>query len=165
MQGPISNPPLDPITYLLDPFDTDNETKTRDIHFSTYPKSSLINDNQKTSELTIRENEEGQKCNNATGSYNQVYVDPLLSRQHQNKESDSLEQRVDALIKKQELIQNRRSLVNDHYVPNTLKHEHSVQIDHNGYEMTLMPIGKNIEDAINHPPIKIMNWKNTPLSQ
>ena len=28
MQGPISNPPLDPTTYLLDPFDTDNETKT-----------------------------------------------------------------------------------------------------------------------------------------
>ena len=43
MQSPISNPPLDPSTYLSDPFDIDNETKTKEVHLSAYPKSSLIN--------------------------------------------------------------------------------------------------------------------------
>ena len=104
MLGPINNPPLDATTSLLNPFDTDNETKMKEVYFSAYPKSSLIIENQKTSELTSRENEESQKCNNATDSCNQVYVDALLSRQLQNEEFNSLEHRVDALIKRWELI-------------------------------------------------------------
>ena len=63
---------------------------------------------RETSELSGRENEDTQNCKNATSSYNQVYVDALLSRQLQDEESNFLEQRVDALIKKRELIQNRR---------------------------------------------------------
>ena len=58
MQGPISNQPLDTTTYLLDPFDTDNETRMKEVYFSACPRSSLINENQKTIELTSRENEE-----------------------------------------------------------------------------------------------------------
>ena len=133
MQGPISNPPLiQPLTswtllILI------MKLKLKKVHFSAYPKSSPINENQKTSELTSRENEESQKYNNATGSYDQVYVDTPLSRQLQNEESNSLEQRVDVLIKKGELIQNRRSSVNGHYVLNLCKYEHSMQIDLNGY--------------------------------
>ena len=85
MQGSVSNPPLDPTTYLLDPFNTDNKTKMKEVHFSAYPKLSVISENQKTSMLTSRENEESWKCDNATGSYNQVYGDALLSRQLQTK--------------------------------------------------------------------------------
>ena len=129
MQGPISNPPLHPSRYLFDPFDTDNETKAREVYFSAYSMLSLINKYQKTSKLSCRKNKESQKCNNVTGSYYQVYVDALLSRQLQNKECSSLEQRVDALIKKRELIQNRRSWVNGHLVLKLCEHEHSMQID------------------------------------
>ena len=122
----------------MDPFDIDNETNTKEVHFSAYTNLSLINENQKTHELTSRQKEESQKCNNDTGSYSQVYVDALLSRQLQNEESNSLsrqlqneeskslEQRVDVLIKKRELIQNRKSSVNGHYLLNPHKHEHSV---------------------------------------
>ena len=41
MQGPISNPSLDLSTHLSYPFDIDNETKAKEVHFSAYPKSSL----------------------------------------------------------------------------------------------------------------------------
>ena len=64
-----------------------------------------------------------------------MYVDTLLSRQHQNEKSTSFEQRVDALIKKRELIQNRRSSVNGHYMLNLHEHEHSMQIDPYGYDL------------------------------
>ena len=100
MQGPLSSPPLYPGTYLSDPFDIDNETKAKEVHLSAYPKSSLSNESQKTSKLSGRQNEESQKCDNATGSYNLVYMDDLLSRQFQNKEFNSLEQRVYVLNKK-----------------------------------------------------------------
>ena len=61
-------------------------------------------------------------------------MDALLSRQLQNEESNSLEQKVDVLIKKRELIQNRRSSVNGLYVLNLHEPEHSMQIDPNGYD-------------------------------
>ena len=52
-------------------------------------------------------------------------MDALLNRQLQNEYSNLLEQRVDVLIKKRELIQNRRSSVNGRYALNPCKHEHS----------------------------------------
>ena len=59
MQGPLINAPLNPSTYLLsDPFDTANETKTTEVQFCAYPKSSLINENQRANELPGRGNEE-----------------------------------------------------------------------------------------------------------
>ena len=60
-------------------------------------------------------------------------MDILLSRQLQNEGSNSLEHGIDALIKKRELIQNRKSSFNSHYVLNPQEHEQSVQID-KGYE-------------------------------
>ena len=70
MQDPMIDASLNPGTYLPDPFDIANETKTKEVHFSAYPKSSLINKNQRTSELYGRENEESWNCDNATSSYN-----------------------------------------------------------------------------------------------
>ena len=55
MQGPIINVPLNPRTYLSDPFDIANETKNIEVQLCVYPKSSLINENQKASELPGRE--------------------------------------------------------------------------------------------------------------
>ena len=130
----MSNAPLNASTYLSDPFDIDNETKTKEVYFNAYPKSSLINENQRSSKMFGRENEESQNCGNTTRSYNQVYADTLLSRQLQNEESNSLEQRVDMLIKKRELIQNRKSSFNSHYVLNPHEDEHSMWIDPNGYD-------------------------------
>ena len=104
MQGPVLDASLNPSTYLSDLFDIANEINTKEAHFSAYPKSSLINENQRPSRLSGRENKESLNCSNATNSYNQVYVDTLLSRQLQSEESNSLEQRVDVLIKKRELI-------------------------------------------------------------
>ena len=94
------NAPLNPSTYLSDPFDIANETKTKEVQFSAYPKLSLFNEHERPSELSGRENKESWKYNNTNSSYNQVYADGLLSRQLQNEESNSLEQRVDVLIKK-----------------------------------------------------------------
>ena len=39
-----------------------------------------------------------QNCDEAIGSYNQIYADALLNKNIQDEESNSLEQRVDALI-------------------------------------------------------------------
>ena len=47
-----------------------------------------------------RQNEEIWNCNEAISSYNQMYADTLRSRQLQDEESNSLEQRADALIQK-----------------------------------------------------------------
>ena len=101
---------------------------------SVFPKLSLINKNQGTSKLLGKENEESQKCGNATSSYNQVYADAILSRQLQNEESNSLEQRADVPIKKRELIQNRKASFNSHYGLNTHEHEQLMQINPNGYD-------------------------------
>ena len=100
----MSNAYLNQSTYLPDPFNIANETKAKGVHFRTYPKSSLINENQRTSKLSGRENEESQNCDNATSSYNQVYTDALLSKEIQNEESSSLQKRTDVLIMKRELI-------------------------------------------------------------
>ena len=54
----------------------------------------------KTRESVSYLNEESWNCNKAISSYNQMYAETLLSRQFQDEESNSLEQRVDALIKK-----------------------------------------------------------------
>ena len=89
MQGHMINASLNPSTYLTDPFNIANETKIREVHFSAYPKSSLINENQRTSKIFGRENEESQNCDIATSTYHQVYADALLSRQLQNEESNS----------------------------------------------------------------------------
>ena len=79
-QGPMSNSPLNPTRYLSDPFDIANETKTKEVHFSAYPKPSLISKNHRTSELSGRENEERLNCDNATSSYNQVYAELIQNR-------------------------------------------------------------------------------------
>ena len=99
-QGQSINTPLDLSTHLTDPFDTASETKTVEVKFCAYPKSSLINENQRVSRLPDRENEKSWNSDKALGSYNQMYADALLSRQLQDEESNYLEQRVDALIKK-----------------------------------------------------------------
>ena len=143
MQGLMIDAPLNPSTYLPDPFDSANKTKTKEVHFSAYPKSPLINTNQRISKLSGRQNEESWNSNNATSSYNQVYVDALLSRQLQNEESNTLEQRIDALIKKRELIQNRKASFNSHYELSPQEHEQSIQIDPSGYDHDTT-IGKNI---------------------
>ena len=52
----------------------------------------------RVSGLSGRENEDNLNCDEAISSYNQVYADPLLSRHLQDEESNSLEQRVDALV-------------------------------------------------------------------
>ena len=80
MQGPSINAHLNPSTYLSDPFHTAKETKTTEVQFSAYPKSSLINENQRANKLPGRENEKSWKYNDTTSSYNQVYTDALLSR-------------------------------------------------------------------------------------
>ena len=46
MQGQSINIPLDLSTHLPDPFDNANETKTAEVKFCAYPKSSLGNENQ-----------------------------------------------------------------------------------------------------------------------
>ena len=99
MQGQSINTPLNPSTHLTDPFDNANKTKTAEVKFCAYLKSSLIYE-IRVSKLPDRENEESQNCNEAISSYNQMHADALLSRQFQDEESNSLEQRVDALIKK-----------------------------------------------------------------
>ena len=79
--------------------------------------------NQRASKLPGRENEDSWKYNNATSSYNQVYADAPLSRQLKDEES---KQRVDALVKKRELANNRRkSLSNSHSMLNPHEHEQS----------------------------------------
>ena len=81
------------------------------------------------------ENEENQNCDNSTSSYNQVYANTLLSRQLQDEESNSLEQTVNVLIKKRELITHRRkSSFNSHCVLNPHEHEQSVQINPSSYD-------------------------------
>ena len=135
MQGPIINAPLNPSTYLSDPFDIANETKATEAQFHAYPKLSLINEDHRASELPGRENEESQNCDNDTCSYNQVYADTLLSRQLQDEESNPLEQTVDALIKKRGLINKRgKSSFNSHCMLNPHKHEESMWIDPSSYD-------------------------------
>ena len=70
MQGALINPPLNPSLYLSEPFDNANKTKTTEVQFCAYLKSSLINENQRDNRLPGRENEEGQNCDNAISSYN-----------------------------------------------------------------------------------------------
>ena len=63
-----------------------------------------------------------------------MYADTLLSRQLQDGESDSLEQRGDALIKKPELINHiKKSTFNSHCGQIPHKHEQSVQIGPSSY--------------------------------
>ena len=100
MQGQPIKTPLELSTHLTDSFDNAHETKTVEVNSCAYSKSSVSNENQRVSKLTNRENEDSQNCNVAIGSHNQMYTDALLSRQLQDEESDSFEQRVDVLIKK-----------------------------------------------------------------
>ena len=100
IQGQPINIPLDPSTHLTDPFDSAHETITVEDDFCVYPKSSLSNGNWRVSRLIDRENEESWNCDKAISSYNQMYADALLSGQLQDKESNSFEQIVDALIRK-----------------------------------------------------------------
>ena len=85
MQGSMIDAPLNPSRHLSDPFDIAPETRTKEVHFSAYPKSSLINKNWRTSELFGKENKESQNCDNGISLYSQVYADTLLSRQLQNR--------------------------------------------------------------------------------
>ena len=127
MHSPSIKTPLDPSTHLSDPFDNANETKTAEAQFCAYPKLCLINENQRVSGLLGRENEESWNCYEPVSSYIQMYADVLLSRQLPDEVSNSLEQRVDALIKKRELINNRKkSSFNSPCMQNPHKHEQSM---------------------------------------
>ena len=67
--------------------------------------------------------------------YNQMYADALLIRQLQDEESNSLEQRIDAFIKKRELINNsKKSLLNSPCVQNPHEHKQSMSIDPISYD-------------------------------
>ena len=144
MHGPSINTPSDPSTHLSDPFNNANETKTAEVQFCVYAKSFLINKNQRVSGLPGRENEGSQNCNKAINSYNQVYADALLSRQLQDEEYNSLEQRGDALIKERELINNRRkSSLHSHCMQNLHKHQQSVQIGPSGYNSDTIKMQKH----------------------
>ena len=64
-----------------------------------------------------------------------MYADALLSRQLQDEESNSLEKRVDALIKKRDLINNsKKSSFNSHCMQNPHKHKQSMQIGLSHYD-------------------------------
>ena len=64
-----------------------------------------------------------------------MYADAFLSRPLQVEETNSLEQRVDALIKKRELMNNRRkSSFNSHCMQNPHEHEQSMQIGPSSYD-------------------------------
>ena len=63
-----------------------------------------------------------------------MYADVLLSRQLQNERSNTLEQRVDALTEKRELIQNRKASLSSYYGLNPHECEQSMWIDPNGYD-------------------------------
>ena len=53
-----------------------------------------------------------------------MYADDLLSRQPQDEESNSLEQRADALIKKRDLMNCSKKLTfNSHYIQTP--HDHA----------------------------------------
>ena len=63
-----------------------------------------------------------------------MHADALLIRQLQDEESNSSQQRVDALIKKRDLINNsKRISVNNHCMQNPHEHEESVQIGPSSY--------------------------------
>ena len=129
MQGQSINTPLDLSTHLTDPFESANETKNAEVKFYAYPSPSLSNENQRVSRLGDRENEESWNCDKAISPYNQMYADALLSRQPQDKESNSLEQRVDALIKKRDLMNCSTKLTfNSHYIQTPRDHEQTIQI-------------------------------------
>ena len=84
--------------------------------------------------LSDWENEESQKCDKAISSYKQMYADALLSRQYQDEESNSLEQRGDALIKKRDLMNHSKKLTfNSHCIQIPHDHEQTVQICPSGY--------------------------------
>ena len=64
-----------------------------------------------------------------------MYVDALLTRQLQDKESISLEQRVDALIKKRDLINHSKKLTfNTHCIQIPHDHEQTVWIGPSSYD-------------------------------
>ena len=70
-----------------------------------------------------------QNHDEAITLYNQMYTDALQSRQLQDEESNSLEQWVDALIKKQDLMNHsKKSTFNSHCMQSPHDHEQSVQI-------------------------------------
>ena len=64
-----------------------------------------------------------------------MYTDALLSRQLQNEESNSLEQRVDTLIKKRDLMNcSKKSTFESYYVQTPHDHEQTMWIGHTGYD-------------------------------
>ena len=129
MQGQSINTLLDKSTHLTYPFESTNETKTAEANFCAYPRLSLSNENKRVSRLADRENEESQNHDEAISSCNQMYADILLSRQIQDEESNPLEQGVDALIKKRDLMNcNKRLTFNSHYVQTPHDHEQMVWI-------------------------------------
>ena len=64
-----------------------------------------------------------------------MYADGLLNRQLQDVESNFLEQRVDALIKKRDLINCSKKLTfNSHYIQTPHDHEQTMWIGHSSYD-------------------------------
>ena len=64
-----------------------------------------------------------------------MYSDTLLSRQLQDEESNSLEHRVDALIKKRNLMNWSNKLTfKSHHIHTLHNHEQTMWIGHSGYD-------------------------------
>ena len=63
-----------------------------------------------------------------------MYADTLLSRQLQDEESNSLEQRVDALIKKRDLINHSKMTLNHHCIQIPHEQEETVWIGPSSYD-------------------------------
>ena len=117
----------------------------------------------RVSRLTDRENEESQNCNEAISSYNPMYADTLLGRQLQDEESNPLEQRVDALIKKRYFMNHsKKSTFNSHYIKIPQDHEQTIQIGPSGYDSKKLQ-DKNIEDTVIQPLMNITMQSRYPF--
>ena len=119
----------------MDPFENANEAKTAEFKFCIYPWLSLSNKDQTVSRLANRENEESQNHEEHISSYNQLYADALLTRQLQDEESNSLEQRLNTLIKKRDLMNCSKKLTfNSHYIQTPYDHEQTIWIGTSSYD-------------------------------
>ena len=135
MQGQSINTPLVLSTQLTDPFKNSKETRTAEVKFYAYSRQSLSNENQGVSRLTDRENVESQNCDEAISSYHQMYTNTLLSRQLQDEESNSLEHRVDTLIKKRDSMNcSKKITFNSHYIHTPCDHKQIMWIGHSSYD-------------------------------
>ena len=91
-----------------------------------------------------------------------MYADALLSRQLQDEEFNSLEQRVDALIKNENLMNHsKKSTFNSHCIQILHNHEQSILIGPRAMIVTKLE-GKSIEDTVKKPLINITMQSRYP---